>query len=255
MSQPARRRKVVDNDGWTHITSTKKSSSRHRPPQPKDQLAPAEIPDGLTFEKLKDKYDWHKQQWMESHSWTVLKGLLEQEIARVSGKIRNCVCFGLGSPSGFSRGGWVDRRSISMFQLAALELTVELLSQAKIINPDNLYAQDPVFNDMDKKLLKYAGFNVVQDPDAFALVAKETFLYAPGAEKSHLIDLLLRDPGLFFGSTFDDIHSATTEGDTCAQFVGRRRSLLLPEFEPNPSAFWRTTLYWNGEAHLPPSAD
>lgn len=30
------------------------------------------------------------------------------------------VCIGLGSPSGFLRGGWVDRRAVSMYQLAAL---------------------------------------------------------------------------------------------------------------------------------------
>jgi hypothetical protein len=30
------------------------------------------------------------------------------------------VCVGLGSPSGFLRGGWVDRRAVSMYQLAAL---------------------------------------------------------------------------------------------------------------------------------------
>jgi hypothetical protein len=30
------------------------------------------------------------------------------------------VCIGLGSPSGFLRDGWVDRRSVSLYQLAAL---------------------------------------------------------------------------------------------------------------------------------------
>jgi hypothetical protein len=30
------------------------------------------------------------------------------------------VCIGLGSPSGFLRDGWVDRRAVSLYQLAAL---------------------------------------------------------------------------------------------------------------------------------------
>lgn len=35
------------------------------------------------------------------------------------------VCIGLGSPSGFLRGGWVDRRAVSMYQLAALASILE----------------------------------------------------------------------------------------------------------------------------------
>ena len=40
--------------------------------------------------------------------------------------VERIVCVGLGSPSGFLRDGWVDRRSVSMYQLAALE-SIKLL--------------------------------------------------------------------------------------------------------------------------------
>lgn len=42
--------------------------------------------------------------------------------------VERIVCVGLGSPSGFLRDGWVDRRSVSMYQLAALE-SIKLLLQ------------------------------------------------------------------------------------------------------------------------------
>lgn len=44
--------------------------------------------------------------------------------------LENIVCIGLGSPSGFLRGGWVDRRSVSLYQLAALVCVMELISKS-----------------------------------------------------------------------------------------------------------------------------
>ncbi|WEW55962.1 hypothetical protein PRK78_001397 [Emydomyces testavorans] len=244
-SPPAKRIHVLDNDGWTHITNSKTTTARPRPPKPEDQLTPAECPDGLTFAKLREKYEWHRQRWIESQAWTAVKKVLEQELARFPGTIYNCVAVGLGSPSGLLRGGWVDRRSISMFQLAALESILGLLSQTKTINAENLYAQDPVFNDMDKKLLQSIGFKVVQDPQAFSMVEEGTFLYAPGAERVHLMKLLPHNPVLFFGSCLDGMHSVSMEEDAFQDFIERKSSLLLPEFESNPTAFWKATLYWH----------
>lgn len=45
-------------------------------------------------------------------------------------ELENIVCIGLGSPSGFLRGGWVDRRSVSLYQLAALVGVMELISKS-----------------------------------------------------------------------------------------------------------------------------
>lgn len=42
------------------------------------------------------------------------------------GIIENIICIGLGSPSGFLRGGWVDRRQVSLVQVAALVRIKEL---------------------------------------------------------------------------------------------------------------------------------
>ena len=133
-----------------------------------------------------------------------------------------------------------------------------------------VYAQDPVFNASDKMLLTSLGIQVVQDPAAFALVDNMTFLYSPGAERSHLMKLLPFSPSLFFGGPLETEHSMKrydrhvlsipsnallhlltekhfrvgSEADILTEFVQRNQSVLLPPFGPNEHAFWKMRLYW-----------
>lgn len=72
------------------------------------------------------------------------------------------------------------------------------------VGSGKVFAQDPVFNVMDKQLLDFVGVEVVQDPDAFSLVTERTFLYAPGAERTHLGRLLSKNPVLFFGGPLEN---------------------------------------------------
>jgi hypothetical protein len=72
---------------------------------------------------------------------------------------------------------------------------------------ETVYAQDPVFNALDKMLLASLGIQIVQDPAAFALVDKRTFLYSPGAERSHLVKMLPLSPAWFFGGPLETEHS------------------------------------------------
>lgn len=130
--QHAKRIQVVDDQGWTHVTTSTttaaasknlRSGPRHRGPIPavEDRLVPAGIPDGFTLEKLRDRYEWHKNRWRTSEAWEAVKGVLEGEMAKSKNvEFDKCVCIGLGSPSGLLRGGLVDRRTVSLFQVAAL---------------------------------------------------------------------------------------------------------------------------------------
>ena len=159
--QPASRKRVniTDNDGWTHVTTSRNNKSKTNrkaksnngvtaaataPRVIHDQLIPAEIPEGLTFEKLKHQFELHKERWQASETWTQIKMKIKhqeekkkeggQELpsdARTTRRLgfRNCVCIALGSPSGLLRGGIVDRRSISLYQLAALVTMLEFLGK------------------------------------------------------------------------------------------------------------------------------
>ena len=65
------------------------------------------------------------------------------------------------------------------------------------------FAQDPVFNSLDKELLSSLNIEVVEHPGAFKSVNEHTFLYAPGAERAHLLDLLPLKPAMFFGGPLE----------------------------------------------------
>ncbi|KAL4952245.1 hypothetical protein BDW69DRAFT_195805 [Aspergillus filifer] len=151
------------------------------------------------------------------------------------------VCVGLGSPSGFLRGGWVDRRQVSMYQLAALVSVTEWIftntpSESREIKT---YAQDPVFNTHDESLLASQNISVLQHPSAFTQINKKTILFAPGAERRHLEILLKHDPAVVIGGPLEDIESAAVR-----KWVGRREEVKLKEFEGLETAFWGMSIYF-----------
>ncbi|QSS53388.1 SRR1 superfamily domain-containing protein [Histoplasma capsulatum var. duboisii H88] len=246
-----KRVQVHDEEGWTHITTTQRTTSNKLCLPPiKDLLVPAEPPDGLTFKKLKKQFQWHKRCWEESQSWQAIKAALDNGLlAGAASRIDNCVCVGLGSPSGFLRGGWVDRRAVSLYQLAALVTMLEYFANENILltSVKDCSAQDPVFNTLDKQLLESTGIRVVEHPAAFTLINDRTFLYSPGAERVHLLDMLASNPTLFFGGPLDDGTLVGLPDDNkgvLSGFLDTRRSMSLPPFDPNINAFWKSSLFW-----------
>jgi hypothetical protein len=171
--QTQKRTQVTDDDGWTHVasggnvrrvmrtrprgtTAIKESESGIFSDQPEDPtLTPAEAPGRLTLSELQAQFQTHRERWEGSESWTRLTGVLDERLKRAqeqasssgadptSSALARCpvdaiVCIGLGSPSGFLRDGWVDRRSVSLYQLAAL---------ASI--KDQVACSFPIFLDLD----------------------------------------------------------------------------------------------------------
>ncbi|OJJ99861.1 hypothetical protein ASPACDRAFT_60680 [Aspergillus aculeatus ATCC 16872] len=153
--------------------------------------------------------------------------------------ITNIICIGLGSPSGFLRGGWVDRRSVSLYQLNALMSVVECLTANPTTSTVQIYAQDPVFNALDRQLLAALGITVVEHPDGFGKVNSNSLLFCPGAEKAHLEVLLARNPAGMVGGPLED-----TGSDGIERFVARTGSVRLPRFEELKEAFWEMRVYY-----------
>ncbi|OQD80350.1 hypothetical protein PENANT_c036G00622 [Penicillium antarcticum] len=141
--RPPKRTQVTDENGWTHVTSggNVRRVMRSRPdstgtsdPSFEPVLAPAEAPARLTITQLQTQFREHSEKWEGSETWVKLAGVLEKKLRErgseqpsgtsqsepASGPVDAIVCIGLGSPSGFLRDGWTDRRSVSMYQLAAL---------------------------------------------------------------------------------------------------------------------------------------
>lgn len=160
-----KRTQVTDDDGWTHVANTGnvRRIMRSRPrgttaiandlandsanemgripsDQPEPTLAPAEAPGRLTLPELQAQFQTHRERWESSESWAKLTGILDQTLQRRSEEqasasspvcpVDAIVCIGLGSPSGFLRDGWVDRRAVSLYQLAALASIKDQVSRS-----------------------------------------------------------------------------------------------------------------------------
>ncbi|KAG8205765.1 SRR1 domain-containing protein [Trichophyton interdigitale] len=278
---PRRRVAVQDDDGWTHITNTRRVATTARTTAADtmtattDQLIPAEIPDGLTLSQLRAQFDAHQEKWLASQTW---KAITASPIAITSNtsnttttstnnhtRIDKFICIGLGSPSGFLRSGLVDRRAVSLFQLAAFISLIDLLSPntrtttrttesnepatgtgtgtgTGTTNSERAcrcYAQDPVFNRLDVELLASLGVEVVRR-EAFGMVDEQTVVFGPGMERRHLVEVLARRPVVFFGGPL----GVSTSTDEVLEEYSKNPSVRLPEFEPNTAPFWGTSVFW-----------
>ncbi|KAL5003604.1 hypothetical protein BDV10DRAFT_367 [Aspergillus recurvatus] len=275
-----KRLQVTDASGWTHVT-TNKHARRVRQPnlnlnpssssngdrngleddvekeEVAEELVPAEAPPKTTLSDLQRQLGLYIQRWGESATWgCVVEGLRrggssllaerESDGDGDGGQGENgisIVCIGLGSPSGFLRGGWVDRRAVSMYQLAALASVLEWIEKntpSQNIKPQiKAYAQDPVFNTHDETLLNKLNITVLAHPHAFQKVTPQTLLFCPGAERRHLELLLARNPAIVVGGPLEDI-----ESDVVRRFVERRDSIRLREFAELETAFWGMKVYF-----------
>uniref|UniRef100_A0A093UMW5 Macrolide export ATP-binding/permease protein MacB n=1 Tax=Talaromyces marneffei PM1 TaxID=1077442 RepID=A0A093UMW5_TALMA len=202
----SRRIEVTDEDGWTHVsnTHTLPSASRstrrtmtdgaaddddiladnNKSTTTRQLLAPSEPPAKLTLTELRKQFNTHLETWESSPTWHQLKDALSKDIlpSQSAHAIENVVCIGLGSPSGFVQGGWVDRRSVAMYQLAALTTMIDCIKQyhATSTQKDStemkIIAQDPVFNTLDIQILSSLGIAAVDSPEGFNAVSEKTFL-------------------------------------------------------------------------------
>jgi hypothetical protein len=143
--QQQKRLQVTDTDGWTHVTTNKNVRRALRPNQSANgesstpSLIPAEAPSQLTLDDLQTQFNGYRERWEGSETWRVMADTLRRRFEGTSSiadpdaratPLENIVCIGLGSPSGFLRGGWVDRRSVSLYQLAALVCVTESISKS-----------------------------------------------------------------------------------------------------------------------------
>ncbi|KAL4920851.1 hypothetical protein BDW62DRAFT_151257 [Aspergillus aurantiobrunneus] len=259
-SNQHKRLQVSDSSGWTHVTTTKSARRIHRNPNPNpdqgddellEPLVPAEAPAKTTLSDLQRQLGLYKGRWEESAAWgSVVEGL-RRGLPLLSGREGeskdedqddvSIVCIGLGSPSGFLRGGWVDRRAISMYQLAALVSAMGWIEKhIPSTEPGvKVYAQDPVFNTHDVSLLDSLNITVLTHPSAFEKVTSRTLLFCPGAERRHLEILLARDPAIVFGGPLEDIDSDAVRG-----FVAQREYMVLASFDEMETAFWGMSVYY-----------
>lgn len=137
----------------TTATDREQFGTESQPQQPQPeiqqqlQLRPAEAPTGLNVDGLKRQFLGYREKWDNSTACEVVRGVLRRAVdaalssgqsssssssSRDDGGGIKIICLGLGSPSGFLRDGWVDRRNVSMYQLAALTSIIDFYNSGSL---------------------------------------------------------------------------------------------------------------------------
>lgn len=75
--------------------------------------------------------------------------------------------------------------------------TISNSSRASL--PFGVYAQDPVFTDIDKQLLHNLGITVLEDPDAWNIIDGDALAFMPGAEIIHCWGVAMKKPAVLIG--------------------------------------------------------
>jgi hypothetical protein len=306
-SQPSitrnKRGEVASNDGWTRITRSDKGLGIDAPNQAKMDLHggrsakqhdqedlmkqlnagvfhPTEVPDGVTVEKALSHYNRCASAWESSKTWAAIHEILT---SRPLPNIDNCVCLGLGSPTGLILPGPIDRRTVSMYQLAAFVSVISILTPAephdhqqhsRTETTARPVAQDPRFNAIDTALLAHLGIDVVSHPRAFNLITPDSLAFCPGPEQFVLKSTLARCPAIYLGSGALDIAPLSSSpylgNGTCTchrpelteidqlchcsvetmlhHFKREKESVRLPDFDDHDYAFYDMHLFWSRTA-------
>lgn len=153
-AQAQKRLQITDATGWTHVTTggkarrcvrtTTNTTNQHSQSPQEESIFfhPAEAPPTATLESLQSQFTQIQRTWKDSSACDVVGKTLRNILPHTTDTntnspieinnnndnkknnddngIDSIICIGLGSPSGFLRGGWVDRRLVSLYQLAAL---------------------------------------------------------------------------------------------------------------------------------------
>ncbi|MCJ1439172.1 hypothetical protein MMC27_008563 [Xylographa pallens] len=220
-------RYIEGDDGWTHVARSSNHQDLGRQPFPpssimpclqgteddEDKILKSPVRRGLTEEKVEHLIATTARKWAGSTSYADIKHILEGQLSQLdSMKISSCVCLALGS---FTTDDFHGRPGASMHQLLALEAMLQFLRPK--YNIDEVYFQDPCFNDIDEKVLVSRGYSVLPRPAALKYMTTSSFLYAPFAVWTSLISALqISDPALVITNDIGQHLHDRTQTETMA---------------------------------------
>ncbi|KAL8989090.1 MAG: hypothetical protein Q9177_001946 [Variospora cf. flavescens] len=268
-----KRIQVTDSDGWTHIRRSHSKTTSNKDnyySSSLKKLLPSSIPTGQTLLDLRNTHAHYRSQWLPSPCHLALQDLLRNDLPLFSSSsqcIDRCIILGLGSLSNGRRSSW--------WELVFLETLLESLflhpsSHRHRKTPDRkleetaIYAQDPVFNDLDRVFLEDLGYTVVSDPAAFDLITASTLLFAPHLEVEVYAKALGKaKPRMCVGTAMEEclervINSTsknnnnkhereTEENEIFSQYLSSATTVSsskrLPDFDRDPWTQF-TCLYW-----------
>ncbi|KIX94992.1 uncharacterized protein Z520_09302 [Fonsecaea multimorphosa CBS 102226] len=261
----SKRREIVDNDGWTRITSSSSTPltieldpTKSEPEQvPKGStcapslamdlpVLPPPMPaaKGSTLETMRAQFARIEARWRETDLCKKLEEMLRYKILTGGCNISYCAVFGTGSFCG-DAVHWIDRHESAYFQLAAFQTVVKSIErmQGHVLQ---VYAQEPYYNELDALFL--AGFNItkVDHPKGFELLDRDSFAYSPAAEAEVERQIISRAPQIWLHRSID--HSLegdkSTSSETRDQFKMSHEHAVLPELDLKNFPFHGSVLWW-----------
>ncbi|OCL08463.1 hypothetical protein AOQ84DRAFT_388818 [Glonium stellatum] len=166
--------------------------------QEQEYLYPRHIVDGLTVKKLLHEYRQLKQRWDETLCAKQLRAILRSRKWHVN----KAFCL---ATSSFSFD-W-ENRMRALWQLVLFMDVVQNVSREG--ETVSLFAQEPLFNDLDKSFLNALDVTILQGGtsrvvagDINTYITPRSFVYAPFLQWNVLLPYVLKgnDPALYIGN-------------------------------------------------------
>ncbi|EXJ62281.1 hypothetical protein A1O7_02714 [Cladophialophora yegresii CBS 114405] len=269
---PNKRTEILDDDGWTRITSTTTSTGRrpsttttpndlgsssaagHPPPSLSGSL-PARDPmparPGSSLSSMLAQFRGIESRWQATELCKTLVHVLEKEILTGDGRnidpISTCVMLGSGSFCG-DAAHWIDRHDSAYFQLAAFRTvvhTVERVSGQRVC----AYAQEPKYNDLDGELLDALNVTLVDHPRGFHLLDEHSVAYSPAAEREVEAAVIARKPRVWLHRSLDYLLQEEEEQGSqtrsaAVQFAANHEHMKLPALDVKNFPFHGSVIWW-----------
>ncbi|EHY60483.1 hypothetical protein HRR83_000242 [Exophiala dermatitidis] len=272
-----KRQEVVDDDGWTRVTSTNTARpvTHHTNATTNGSVVtsqhgndgavagngsvtsrPMKPAKGITVEAMRAQYDKVEAKWLESDLCRTLRDNLRRRIEETpdadgrTQQISNCVIFGSGSFCG-DELHWIDRHESAYYQIAAFKTMVDTIEQVQGRRPA-CYAQEPCYNDLDGEFLASVNVTRIDHPKGFELLDRNSVAYSPAAERNVELEIILHDPRIWLHRSLDHIRPSNRpvrdEGlahqDPVGLFVETHEFLQLPALDVKNFPFHGSMLWW-----------
>ena len=167
-----------DDNGWTHIIKSKKTTPPTAPTSKYQQYANLEAVEPGRIDTLHERLQYYRDKWSQSSKAKALAKIVDQFfLFEPTLTIEKIVCIALGSPSGGRPSTWK--------QLGCLmDLRARYFPTAEVV------FQDPVFSETDRLFFRELDISVVDSPNAFEEIHGQTFLFAPHCEHEQFCEAL-----------------------------------------------------------------
>lgn len=242
------------DDDWNQVI--RKRGRKPVSAQPKnhglvDGIRPNITPE-LTVSDIRKYHESISREWSGSECWQKLQeSLVAGYAARGSPGITAAVCLGPG-PFDPENGSLQIRRTAHM-QTAAFESIVTSL-EAQSGRSIRRIIQEPAFTCVDKEFCKGLGFEVVDTPDAFAMVDSTTLAFGIHMELQTYAEVLTTLPGIFIGSGLKEWEKLMNVSPDIPGLISMRRMDAEYERFPFPDfnyMFYGTIMYWRRTSGAP----